>query len=189
MIRHYIFLLVPSSLILILTSCAKKCDDFNNKIIEWMPYKTNDKIVIFQKGNTDTLTVKYSEIYHTDKIGFGVKCSCENSFILNLSSDSFKIDIRFNDSNLVEQSEIVINDEWMDYSEQVDNLTINGKAYTDLIIYKNTNQTPSKRFDRIILSKTIGIVAIIGEKDEWKIIDNTVRKIEISDIEFKSTDC
>jgi hypothetical protein len=54
---------------------------------------------------------------------------------------------------------------------------------------KNTNQTSSRRFDKIILSKTIGIIAIIGEKDEWKIIDNTVRQIEISDIEFKRTDC
>ncbi len=154
-----------------------------------MPYKTNDKIVIFQNANTDTLTVEYSEIYHTDKIRFGEKCSCVNSFTLNLSSDSFKIEIRFYDSDVVEQSEIAINDEWMIYSEQIDNLTINGKAYTDLIVYKNTKQTPSKRFDRVIISKTIGIVAIIGEKDEWAIMDNSVRKIDLSDIEFKMADC
>ncbi len=176
-------------MIFILTSCSKKCDDFDNKIIEWMPYKKSVKIIISQNGDRDTLTVNFSEIYHTDKIGFGVKCPCENSFILNLSSNTLNVDIRFNDSKLIEQSEIVINDDWMIYSEQTDQINLNGKVYTDLIVYKNINLTSVARFEKIIISKAIGIVAIIGEDDEWIIIDDSKKKIEISDIDFKSTDC
>ncbi len=181
------FLLVSASLILVMTSCAKKCDDFDNKIIDWMPYKTNDKIVVSQNGDMDTLNVNYSEIYHTDKIAFGVKCACEDSFILNLSSESLHIDIRFNDSRQIEQSDIVINDVWLEYSEHLDALVINGKSYSDLIIYKSN--IASSRYEKIIVVKSIGIVSIIGDREEWTITDDALKQIEISDIEFMGVDC
>ncbi|NOU48574.1 MAG: hypothetical protein HOO86_16150 [Bacteroidales bacterium] len=184
-----VFLLVSISLIVVLTACSKKCIDFDNKIIDWMPYKKNDRIIFFQNEERDTLTVQYSEIYHTDMIGFGAKCSCENSFILNLTSNTFNIDIRFNDSRSIVQSEIVINNEWMNYSEQLENININGKDFTDLIVYKNINPTSSARFEKIFVSKAIGIVAIIGENNEWIIVDDSIKKIEISDLELKRTDC
>ena len=189
MIRLKLFLLIITSLIFVLTGCSTKCDDFNNKIVDWMPYKTSDKIVMSRNSIRDTLIVNYSEIYHTDKVGFGAKCTCENSYILNLSSNTLKIDIRFNDSKSIEQSEIVINDEWMNYSEQLNNLNINGKIYTDLIVYKNTNQTSSSKFEKIIVAKSIGIIKIIGKNNEWIIIDDSKKQIETSDIKFKNTDC
>lgn len=184
-----VFLLISVFPIVFLSSCTKKCEDFDNRIIDWMPYKKSDKIIISQNGEKDTLTVNYSEIHHTDKIGFGVKCACVNSFILELSSNSLNIDVMFNDSKQVELSDIVINDEWLSYSEQADTIILNGHVFTDVIIYKNTNVSSSARFDKILISKSIGIVAIVGKDDEWIIIDNSIKDIEISAIEFQSTDC
>lgn len=184
-----LFLLISVFPIVVLTSCEKKCEDFDNRIVDWMPYKKSDKIIISQNGERDTLTVNYSEIHHTGKIAFGAKCACMNSFILNLSSNTLKIDVMFNDSKLVEQSAIIINDEWLSYSEQADTVYLKEQIFTDLIIYKNTNVSSTARFDKILISKSIGIVAILGKDDEWIIIDNSIKDIEISAIEFQSTDC
>jgi hypothetical protein len=189
MIKLKHFLIILTSLIFVLTGCSTKCDDFNNKIIDWMPYKTSDKILISSNNEKDTLIVNYIEIYHTDKIGSRSLCACENSFSVNLSSDAFDIDIRFNDSKLINQSDIVINSEWMNYSEQMDSLNINGKIYKDLIVFQNSNQTSSMRFEKIIVAKSIGIIAIIGKNEEWIIVDDSKRQIETSDIKFKRTDC
>ena len=94
--------------IVALTGCATKCDDFNNEIIDWMPYKKADRIIIGNNNKTDTLIVNYSEIHHTDKIGFGVNCECENSYIIHLSSDSLIINVLFYNANAVERSEILM---------------------------------------------------------------------------------
>jgi len=159
MTRHKHGFLVIASLIVLLTSCAEKCDDFDYDIIEWMPYKKNDKIVLSNNNHRDTLSVNYSEIHHTDKIRFGVKCACVNSFTVDLSSETFDLHILFNDSKLIELSEIEINNEWLNYSEQLDNLTINEINYTNLIVYKNSNSTND--FQKIIVAKRIGIIAIV----------------------------
>jgi hypothetical protein len=183
------FLLVLSTWIIVVTSCSTKCDDFDNKIVDWMPYKTNDKIIISQNDNNDTLTVNLSEIYHTDKIDFGLDCACEDAYILNLSTDSLIIEVRFNDSKLIKNSSIIVNDEYMDYYEQLETLTINEKVFTDLIIYMNTNNGSSMRYEKIVIAKNIGIIAIFGENDEWVIVDESKKAIDASEIEFKSTDC
>lgn len=175
--------------IVVLTGCATKCDDFNNEIIDWMPYNEADRIIIGKDNRSDTLIVNYSEIHHTDKIGFGVKCDCEDTYSLNLSSDSLTIDVRFYNSSAVEKSEIVINDEWMSFSERLDKLEINGKEYNDLIIYKNEKQTPASRFEKIILSKSIGIISIVGINELWGIKDDTKRVIDVSKIKLKTIDC
>lgn len=175
--------------IVVLTGCATKCDDFNNEIIDWMPYKKADRIIIGNNNKTDTLIVNYSEIHHTDKIGFGVNCECENSYIIHLSSDSLIINVLFYNANAVERSEILINNEWMNYSERLDRLQINGKEYTDLIIYKNVNETPASRFEKIIISKSIGIISIVGKNELWGIKDDTKRDIDVSKIKLKTIDC
>ncbi len=187
--KNYLIFLISLLLIINLAGCSPRCEEFNNDIVNWMPYEVNDKIAISRDGSSDTLTVNSSEIYHTDKIGYGSKCICTDSFILGLSSASMNIDIRFNDSSSLEQSEIVINDEWFGYSEQLDRLYLNGQTYTNLIIYQNTNQLASNKFWTVIVSKSVGIIAIIGETEEWLINDGSEKDIEISDIAFKSSDC
>ena len=154
-----------------------------------MPYNKTDKILIVKDNWTDTLIVNYSEIYHTDKIEFGVKCECENSYILKLSSDSLSIDIQFDNSREVENSEIVINDEWLNYSERIDKLKINGKEYYDLIIYKNISQTTKNRFEKIIISKSIGIISIVDSNNDWTIKNDSKKDIDMSKISFKNINC
>ncbi len=106
-----------------------------------------------------------------------------------LASSSLNISVRFNNSRASEQSDIMVNNEFLSYSYQSDTLEINGRTYTQVMVFVNAGQVPSQSFEKIILSKTIGIIAIIERDGAWEIKDNSARHIEISDIEFKSTDC
>lgn len=169
--------------------CSKKCDDFNREIIDWMPYKVQDKIMISDSTETETLTVTLSEINHTDKVGRFTMCACEDNFIVDLSSASIKIQVCFNQSMYIKSSLIFINGESLNYSEQLKNLELNGHTYNDIIIYKNSNQSIDSRFEKIIISKFIGIVEIIGLNENWIVTDYEKRITEISEIDYKSSDC
>jgi len=174
---------------LIIIGCARDCPDFNDDVVQWIPYKEADNIEMTNSTGTETLVVNSSKIYHSDEVRFGVKCACENAYILNLSSNSFNIDIRFNDSRNIESSEIVINGEWLDFLEQRASITINGKAYQEVILYESLNQLAAGNFIRVIVSKSFGIIAIIGNDEEWSLINETKRVISITDIDFLGKDC
>jgi hypothetical protein len=154
-----------------------------------MPYQTNDEIVLSKNDDNDTLIVNSSQIYHTNRISFGGKCSCVNLYILRLSNDLIKIDITFWDLQNIERSEMNINGEYMDFSEQLDTLKLEGITFSDVTIYKNIGINSYNRYDKIIISKSIGIIRIIGKSEDWIIIDPIKRQIDPSEIEFIDTSC
>jgi hypothetical protein len=182
-------LLIFVSLVIIPSGCNTICEDFNNEIINWMPYKDADKIIIAKGNQVDTLIVNFSLRQHTDKIRFGSKCVCENSFSLKLSSDSLNINVLFEDSRAVENSVITINNEFLNYSSKLDSLEINGKKYFDLIVFENLHQYLINKFDKIIISKSIGIISITKQGYDWIIIDDLKRNIELSKIGLNISDC
>jgi hypothetical protein len=171
-----------------LSSCATKCPDFDKTILDWMPYKQNDRIIISTGNKTDTLIVNMSLIEHTDKVGFGSKCSCQNIFSLQISSDSINIHGNFNDSRLVNESGFIINNWNFYYSEQKDTMEINGVNYSNLVIYANTENAYSP-FEKLIISKSIGIIEIISKNGNWNLVDNSNRQIKISDINMQIHNC
>jgi hypothetical protein len=174
---------------LFFSACAKECEEINNTIFEWMPYQTNDEIVFSKNDDKDTLIVTSSQIYHTNKISFGGKCSCVNFFILRLSNDSIKIDITFYDLQNIERSEMWINSEFMEFSEQLDTLQLEGETFTDLTIYNNIVINSYNRIDKIIISKSIGIIGIICKSINWIIIDPIKRQTDPSEIELIDISC
>jgi len=183
-----IFLIFPL-LTTIITGCYKNCDEFNKEILEWMPYKLQDKIIVTGLNQTDTLTVTDSKINHTDKIKFFSMCMCMDFYIVSLSSDSIEIQAEFYDSGNANNSDIYINHEYMNYSEQLDNLVLNGHNYNDLQIYKGNTALNGGRFDKVIISKSIGIVAIIEKNRNWIILDNNTRNINTSDLNYYDDGC
>lgn len=154
-----------------------------------MPYNQAEKIVLSSDGNSDTLVVTSKSIYHTDRIPFGVKCGCENSYTLSITSDSFSIDIRFNNSMVPEQSEFVMNDEWLEFKAHLDNLAVNGKSYADVIVYDNSLSADSTSFLKIIVSKSIGILSIQKGNVVWFVEDDSYKQIITVKADFKSIDC
>ncbi len=182
---HFLFLIS----ILIISSCARDCPDFDNEVLNWMPYKVGDIVEIDNSQNSESLIVNSSQIYHSDKVSFGVKCGCNNAYILNLKSNTFNIDIRFNDSRDIETSEMIVNGEWLDYSEQKAIIFINGRNYYDVLIYESQNMLTAGTFSKVVVAKSIGIVAIVGDNEEWNIFFDTKRAIDITNVDFMATDC
>ena len=172
-----------------ITGCYKKCDEFNSDIIDWMPYKLQDKIIITDSDKADTLMVTVSEVFHTEKIKSFSMCMCADNYFVSLTSDSIDINAVFSDSGNADNARIHINQEYMQFSEQLDNLIINGHSYNDLRIYKGNTAINDSRFDKIIISKSIGIVAIIEKNRNWIILDNNIRDIQISDINYNNDGC
>jgi hypothetical protein len=187
---HCKILLILTWMIIILNGCTRKCEDLNNEILDWMPFKIDDKIVLSRNNSSlETLTVDFNEINHSDRIPVMSMCICENSFIISLSSDSLDINILFHNTNKINQSWIYINGEQMNYSQHLNNLEVNGHMFTDLITYKNNDLTLSRRFEEIIISKSIGIISISAVNDEWLIVDDSEKQIEISDIKSIKSGC
>ena len=189
MVKSVKELLVFVFLALIVTGCYKHCDEFNKEILDWMPYKLQDKIMVTDLNKTDTLTVTDANIYHTDKIKIFSMCGCMDHYIVSLSSDSIEIQAEFYDSGNAKNSTIYINHEYLNYSEQLDNLVLNGHNYNDLQIYKGNTAVNGGRFDKIIISKSVGIVAIIEKNRNWINLDNNIRNINISNINYNIDGC
>jgi hypothetical protein len=181
--------LIPPLLTTLIAGCYKNCDEFNKEILDWMPYKLQDKIMVTDLNKTDTLTVTDSKINHTDKIKFFSMCMCMDFFIVSLSSDSIEIQAEFYDSGNANNSTIYINGEYLNYSEQLDNLVLNGHNYNDLQIYKGNTALNGGRFDKVIISKSIGIIAIIEKNRNWIILDNNIRNIFFSNINYNIDGC
>jgi hypothetical protein len=177
------------TLLYILTGCTKKCDEFNSDIINWLPYKKTDLIILTNNTNKDTLTLKSNIINHTEKIKRNTKCTCEDSYSLIISSDSILINVDFYDSRSIDFSFVKINNDNLNYSELLNSYQLNGKNYSNVIIYKNDSQNSTKRFDKLVISKNIGIIEIIGVSEEWIIENDNIKNIEVSEIDYNKSDC
>ena len=187
--KHYSIYLVLTFIYIIMTSCGKRCEDFNNDILNWMPYKKGETIVFQKDGVLDTCNLVNNEIYHTDKIGAWTKCDCEDSYSLTISSDSLNIEIIFHQSIDVSDSYIYINNEGLSFVKQESSYTYHNISYSNVLIYENSRGTEDTRFHKVIISKSIGIIGIIGKSEEWIIFDDSTRSIQIADVNQNFSDC
>lgn len=187
--KQYSFYLVFVFIYLVLTGCGKRCEDFNNDILNWMPYKNGDAIVLQKNESLDTMYFDNSEVIHTDKLGAWSKCVCEDSYYVRMSSDSLSIDVIFYHSVDVSNSNFTVNNEGLNFVKQESSYHYNNKLYSNVLIYENPNQSDNNRFERILISKFIGIIGIIGTSEEWMIVDDSNRSINISDVKQNIIDC
>ena len=184
---NIITLLMP--VILLITACGTKCPDFNSSILDWMPYKKGDSVILNRNNSRDTFLVTSSEVYHTGRLGFMTKCECSNFYNVALTCDSINIAVSFNDSGDPKHSSISINNEYMEFSELLDNLMIGNVNYTNVIIYKSDRFNDSNQYEKIIISKSLGIIDIVGKNEERILHNKTEKNIKIQEVNFKSSDC
>ncbi len=171
-----------SALIIVTTSCYKKCEDFNYDIIQWFPYYESDNLLLSNLVYIDTLTINSIEITHTDGYSRFALCACENSFGVELSSTNLDILAWFHDSRSFVDSYVIINNEVLDFHQHLDSYEINGKEYFDLLEYTNSGYDQSINYSKVIIAKSIGILTILGSEEEWITIDDSNRETEASGI-------
>jgi len=181
--------LILVSFAIFLSDCAIHCDDFNNDIITWMPYQQYQKIMLTGELSSIELIVTFNEIDHTEKIGFGSKCDCMDWYTLSMESDSINLGALFMNSNNVEESYLEINGQLLAFSERNASQDINGKSYSDVISYVKEYPDIPSLFQKVIISKSIGILAVQMSNGEWLYALDSVKQIKISDVLFKSKEC
>ena len=173
----------------IFSGCSKKCGDFNSDVINWLPYKKADLIILTYNTNKDTLTLKSHVINHTDKVRYNAKCECADSYSVVISSNSIHINVDFLNSKSIKDSFIKINNDNLSFSEQLSFYYLNGKNYSNVLVYINKWQNQSTRFTKLYISKNIGIIEIVGQSEDWVIENDTNKSIDVSEIDFNETNC
>jgi hypothetical protein len=189
MYKSVIFAINITLLLVLVSGCGDRCDDFNNDIVSWMPYKVNEKIVLSDSVNTQTLVVHYCQITHSDKLSSGSTCLCSDSYSLIMSSDLFYLDVQFISSKVLEDSYIEINHEELIFSEELDSLELNGNVYQDVVVYLSTDPNFYGNYNKIIISKSIGILAIIGDANQYFVVDDAKRQVDVASVDVIGADC
>ncbi|MEK6781683.1 MAG: hypothetical protein AABY93_08250 [Bacteroidota bacterium] len=169
--------------------CNQKCEDFDFRIIDWMPHHAGDTFLLKDSLMSYPFTVELAEINHSDKVRNHSKCICANDYTVLVSTNQVEVTIFFNESRTVEQSSVSANGESLMFAEHWDKLDVHGMIYKDVIVYKNMLPSSSAIFEQVILANSIGIVALEGTFGSWLRKDRTLLHVDPSKISYRQFSC
>ena len=107
-----------------------------------------------------------------------LKCLYENIFSGGLYFDSLDIFVTFHDSRSFKNSFVRINNEYLDFHQ-----------HFDVIEYTNYSPAESVNFINVIIAKSIGIIRVIESDEEWIIVNDSSRIIEVAVVKTIIEDC
>ena len=169
--------------------CSQKCDDFDVRILDWMPHHVGDTFVLKDSLNSYTFTVNLAEISHSNKVRKNSSCACANDYDVLVSTNQVEINLFFNQSRAVEQSDILANGESLVFAGRWETLDVYGIVYKDVIVYKNQLSSSGAVFEQVIIAKSIGIVALEGAFGSWLRKDRTLLQIDPTRISYREFSC
>jgi hypothetical protein len=158
-----------------LLSCNRQidCPDFNNSIMDWMPYKYNDTITLINTANDAILILIINDlrIEHTTHYMTNLDCgTCDDHIMINSNETNtdFQINIALNENRIITQHYIIkgitFTDDKPNYTELV-NYSFGGHIFDSVRIFEN--QT-SDGFQKLIIAKGFGIIGLIEPvSDTW----------------------
>lgn len=182
-----------------LSSCKKKCPEFDKEIMTWIPYEKGDTIKLSNADLDSTLIISiYSQyIDHMDSYKTNEKCGqCDDYIEINeysYKNNNFYYHA-FTSYQKIEGETFSF--QFKDYlvsfgtdNSQIterSNYIIEGIEYQNVKIYINEKNFETG-FYSLIIAKSIGIVAII-DKDEriWSIDNNELKTVNLN---IKSGPC
>jgi len=144
-----------------LMSCKTNCPEFDEKILNWIPYQENDVIELYSQSNNSTILFSITSVYitHTTHYEHGTKCGgCSDEIFINDYNSDFHVEIYLSDRIMGHQSYKIIDTYFSNYSE-VKNYLFESKEY-DLVRIFETNSSEGK-FRKLILAKEIGVIGLI----------------------------
>ena len=176
-IRRLSFFVVIS--LLGLMGCRVNCPEFDEKILQWIPYQENDVIELYSQSNDSTIifTVKSVIVTHTTHYSQGSKCGgCSDDILIYDDAADFQVDISLYKNKIEYQSYWVCDTYFSDYSE-VKNYLFENEEYDIVRIFDNNGSTGT--FRKMIIAKEIGVIGLIdiyGNTWALKIGSDTKRK-------------
>lgn len=173
----------------LLISCSRQCPDFNNGILLWMPYESGDQILYHSGNDSLLLNVAQSRIVHTGKMNNDDDCECENTFNVILTSDSVNISMFFPNDVDAGNCHICLNNECMTLIESHEQYVWKGTSYNHVKIFKNKKQSATEQFDKIILVRQLGIMAILRKTDTLQTSQPAILIVAPETLEWVKEDC
>lgn len=171
-----------------LDGCATKCASFNTAIMEWMPFKVGDEVTLQDSLATYTLAVTKSQVDHTVKVGKNTLCTCEDRYSVTLNTTWLNLDHFFHNSGEVENSDVVVNDEVLNFSEHLFNQNINGTSYSEVVIYRNYSPATAK-FQEVVIARSVGPVRITGASAKWLRVNPGLLQPDPAKVAFNDFSC
>jgi hypothetical protein len=93
------------------------------------------------------------------------------------------------DSRSIRNSIVSFNDESLNFYQYLGSYEKNGKEYFDVIEYSNHLIADSIGYISVIIAKSIGIIRVIESGEEWIIMNDSIRKIDVARIKTVIQDC
>jgi hypothetical protein len=173
----------------LLSSCYKKCPEFNKKYLSWMPYNIGDEL-IFINQNNDTLSFIINRKYVTDehKIKRIGKCSCGTPHAIAEGTSYEDNNYRNNGLTFEINYANNINEGYMsfeiflgkynnhlgycskrNFESYIDTMTINGFFYNEIVVLERDTINFTDEIWKVIVANNYGIVKFYDREtgDEW----------------------
>gem|GEM_PF-3519434 len=166
-----------------LKSCYRQvtCPEFNEEILDWIPYQENDRIELYSqlKDSTITISIKSVEVTHTTDYKTGYDCGgCDDEILIRQNdSDHFKfqVDIRLNRNTIAYQYQIgdtyYFEGNYI-YSEKK-NYLLEDIEYDMVRIFEKNDS--KGRYNRLIIAKDFGIIGLIDVFGNTWVLKNNVK--------------
>ena len=191
------FAVFMTALILV-AGCGRKvnCPDFNQDVLQWIPYENNDTIRLQNLANDSLLMLPVRHIFvsHTTHYMTNLKCGeCYDHISVNAesSNNDFYADF-YLDKNQISAQNFLIKGSGFDdnsnhYSEQ-SYYTFEGNEYDNVRIFTNDNATAL--FSKLIIAKGYGIIGLIDrEGNTWKLQNPVLKNTGKIEVEVINTSC
>lgn len=159
------------------TSCNYNCPGFDTKLLEWMPYDLNDKIIYYNQNNdTISFTINQKDISSSYETSYKNRKECVSEMSIGEASSEKGLGININkksDLIIISAAARINSNSGSIYleTENIENetqtLTINNKSFTETIMFEIDTTKNDMKIWKIIIAKNYGIVQFFDrETDE-----------------------
>lgn len=179
--RTNIFLIIIG--IILLHSCIGRqidCPEFNNEILEWIPYEESDSITLFNSSDSSVLTLSINKVFikHTTHYMTDEDCGTCDDFIeindYHAQEANIHINIYLNENHIKSEA-YTINGSYFNnsYSNKYvkTNYIFNGITYDDVKIFEN--KLSDDVFTKLIIAKKHGIIGLEDNDGNTWILNST----------------
>jgi len=170
----------------IFLSCNRQvdCPDFNNSIMDWMPYQSNDTITLLNTAGDAILILIINDlvIEHTTHYMTNLDCgTCDDHIMINSNETNtdFQINITLNENRIITQQYIIKGNTFTDYNSiytELIDYSFGGHTFDSVRIFEN--QIDDDNFQKLIVAKGFGIIGLIeSDSDTWISVGINARRI------------
>jgi hypothetical protein len=180
------------SAICLLTACSHKCDEFNEDILRWTPYHTNDTISFDKNGQTTQFLVTSTFLEHTSS--YKGKCACEDYFGFESGDATRHINFTSYDDQTTDNFILDIRDgnnfgTHFNNRQHLNSINIGTTTFNDVLIMSGDSLSATETIWKVIFAKDKGIIAIYYNDSVMITNKNLIRTTTTSQFNMNETKC